>query len=94
MFLLQIDMDTIETSNLNRQFLFRKRHIGESKAVVAAKAVQNFKPSAKIVAHQASTRIWCSGRSTIYRVCSSLDHAFVQAMLCREKKSTMKLNMY
>ena len=57
MFLLQIDMDTIETSNLNRQFLFRKRHVGESKAVVAAQAVQNFKPSAKIVAHQASAEI-------------------------------------
>lgn len=34
-----IDLDTIEMSNLNRQFLFRKEHIGQSKAVVAAKAV-------------------------------------------------------
>lgn len=48
----QIDMDTIETSNLNRQFLFRRRHVGQSKAKVAAEAVQRFNPKATIVAHQ------------------------------------------
>ena len=45
-------MDTIEISNLNRQFLFRKRHVGESKAKVAAEAVQRFRPQTKIKAHQ------------------------------------------
>ena len=53
LYLLQIDMDTIETSNLNRQFLFRKRHVGDSKAKVAAEAVRRFRPGANIVAHQA-----------------------------------------
>lgn len=49
---LQIDMDTIETSNLNRQFLFRRRHVGESKAKIAAEAVKRFRPAANIVSHQ------------------------------------------
>jgi hypothetical protein len=48
----QIDLDTIETSNLNRQFLFRKHHVGRSKAEVAAQVVEGFAPSARIVAHQ------------------------------------------
>ena len=48
----QIDMDTIETSNLNRQFLFRQRHVGQSKAKVAAEAVKRFRPAANITAHQ------------------------------------------
>lgn len=51
---MQIDMDTIETSNLNRQFLFRKHHVGESKAKVAAEAVKRFRPAANIKADQVS----------------------------------------
>lgn len=44
-------MDTIELSNLNRQFLFRRRHIGQYKAQVAAEAVCAMNPDAKVVAH-------------------------------------------
>lgn len=38
-----IDLDTIDVSNLNRQFLFSKCHVGQSKATVAAEvAVKRF----------------------------------------------------
>jgi hypothetical protein len=57
---VQIDMDTIETSNLNRQFLFRKHHVGESKAKVAAEAVKRFRPEAKIQADQVCCPIFFS----------------------------------
>ena len=42
-----IDLDSIETSNLNRQFLFRAGHVGMSKAETAAKAVERFLPPNK-----------------------------------------------
>lgn len=52
----KIDMDTIETSNLNRQFLFRRLHVGRSKSEVAAEAVKKFCPRAQITAHQANIK--------------------------------------
>ena len=46
-----IDLDTIDISNLNRQFLFRTEHVGHSKAVVAAAAAMRFNPDATVIAH-------------------------------------------
>uniref|UniRef100_A0A7N6BVW3 SUMO-activating enzyme subunit 2 n=1 Tax=Anabas testudineus TaxID=64144 RepID=A0A7N6BVW3_ANATE len=49
-----IDLDTIDVSNLNRQFLFQKKHVGKSKAQVAKESALQFCPSANITAYHDS----------------------------------------
>lgn len=46
------DMDTIEKSNLNRQFLFRPHDVQKLKSTCAGDAVKRMNPLARIVAHQ------------------------------------------
>ncbi|XP_036957523.1 ubiquitin-like modifier-activating enzyme 1 [Acanthopagrus latus] len=46
------DMDFIEKSNLNRQFLFRSQDIRKPKSEAAAKAVREMNPRMNITAHQ------------------------------------------
>lgn len=46
-----VDLDTIDLSNLNRQFLFRHEHIKRPKAEIAKEAAQKFNPKVEIVAH-------------------------------------------
>lgn len=46
----QIDLDTIDVTNLNRQFLFQKQHVGQSKAVVAGAAVERMNPRIRVTA--------------------------------------------
>uniref|UniRef100_A0A8D0BCQ6 SUMO-activating enzyme subunit 2 n=1 Tax=Salvator merianae TaxID=96440 RepID=A0A8D0BCQ6_SALMN len=49
-----VDLDTIDVSNLNRQFLFQKKHVGRSKAQVAKESVLQFHPEANITAYHDS----------------------------------------
>ena len=43
-----VDLDTIDISNLNRQFLFRRRHVGKPKAEIAAEAALKLFPEMKV----------------------------------------------
>eukprot|EP00401_Gymnodinium_catenatum_P001441 CAMPEP_0117528874 /NCGR_PEP_ID=MMETSP0784-20121206/37542_1 /TAXON_ID=39447 /ORGANISM="" /LENGTH=1032 /DNA_ID=CAMNT_0005325179 /DNA_START=28 /DNA_END=3126 /DNA_ORIENTATION=- len=42
------DMDNIEVSNLNRQFLFREKDLGNSKSLTAARVAQVMNPALKV----------------------------------------------
>ena len=52
--MFQIDLDTIDVSNLNRQFLFQRQHVGKSKAKVACEAALGFNPLVSLKAHHDS----------------------------------------
>ncbi|KAB8342743.1 hypothetical protein FH972_022341 [Carpinus fangiana] len=51
-----VDLDTIDLSNLNRQFLFRHEHIKRPKALVAKESAGPFNPNVTIEAHHANIK--------------------------------------
>lgn len=74
-----IDLDTIDLSNLNRQFLFRYEHIKKSKALVAKEAAQKFNPNVKLEAHHANIKDpqfnlgWFSSFQLVFNALDNLD---------------------
>lgn len=51
-----VDLDTIDLSNLNRQFLFGRESIKRPKAIVAKEAASKFNPAVNIVAYHANIK--------------------------------------
>ncbi|GAB9471689.1 putative ubiquitin-activating enzyme [Globisporangium polare] len=47
------DMDTIEKSNLNRQFLFRSKDVQQAKSTVAGRAIKEMNPDVNVVSYVA-----------------------------------------
>uniref|UniRef100_A0A8B9JZQ1 SUMO-activating enzyme subunit 2 n=1 Tax=Astyanax mexicanus TaxID=7994 RepID=A0A8B9JZQ1_ASTMX len=86
-----IDLDTIDVSNLNRQFLFQKKHVGKSKAQVAKESVLRFCPSANITAYHDSLQIFRtfflnhatlllhSARNHVNRMCLAADIPLIES---------------
>ncbi|OWP00707.1 hypothetical protein B2J93_1310 [Marssonina coronariae] len=74
-----VDLDTIDLSNLNRQFLFRHEHIKKSKALVAREAAQKFNPNVKLEAHFANIKDpqfnvdWFKGFTLVFNALDNLD---------------------
>ncbi|KAF9893282.1 E1 ubiquitin-activating protein uba2 [Aspergillus nanangensis] len=74
-----IDLDTIDLSNLNRQFLFRFEHIKKPKALVAKEVAHKFQPSAKLEAYHANIKdsqfnvVWFSQFDVVFNALDNLD---------------------
>ncbi|KAK4690428.1 ubiquitin-like 1-activating enzyme E1 B, partial [Lecanoromycetidae sp. Uapishka_2] len=74
-----VDLDTIDLSNLNRQFLFRHEHIKKSKALVAKESAAKFNPHIKLEAHHANIKDsqfnveWFQSFNIVFNALDNLD---------------------
>ncbi|KAH8556244.1 hypothetical protein BGW37DRAFT_5317 [Umbelopsis sp. PMI_123] len=83
-----VDLDTIDLSNLNRQFLFQKQHIKKSKALVAKESALKFNSSANIISHHANIKDkefsveWFKGFDLVLNALDNLDARRHVNMMC------------
>ncbi|KAI4625367.1 uncharacterized protein J4E87_005214 [Alternaria ethzedia] len=74
-----VDLDTIDLSNLNRQFLFRNEHIKKSKALVAKESAGKFNPDVSIVAYHDNIKdgqfnvAWFQSFGLVFNALDNLD---------------------
>ncbi|KAH3766129.1 Ubiquitin activating enzyme [Pelomyxa schiedti] len=78
------DMDRIEVSNLNRQFLFRKENVGKQKSVCAATAAKIMNPAMNITCFETKVcpeteNIFNDGFwENLHGVCNALDNVIAR----------------
>ncbi|KAF1956337.1 hypothetical protein CC80DRAFT_413523 [Byssothecium circinans] len=74
-----VDLDTIDLSNLNRQFLFRNEHIKKSKALVAKESAGRFNPNVKVEAYHDNIKdpkfnvVWFKSFDVVFNALDNLD---------------------
>eukprot|EP01105_Mastigella_eilhardi_P019151 TRINITY_DN4492_c0_g1_i1.p1 TRINITY_DN4492_c0_g1~~TRINITY_DN4492_c0_g1_i1.p1 ORF type:complete len:1005 (-),score=301.24 TRINITY_DN4492_c0_g1_i1:1386-4364(-) len=81
------DMDTIEKSNLSRQFLFNASHVNKSKAKIAAAAVVVMNPDLKVkdyvlrVGEETASIFNDAFYENIHAICAALDNVKARSFL-------------
>ena len=96
--ILLTDMDTIEKSNLSRQFLFRDADIGKFKSMAAKESVLRFQPLANIEAHSAKVgasednafggNFWSKEVDTVLNALDNVDaRVFIDGQCVANQKS-------